>query len=79
MTLLVIGLVVGGLGILGWSATDSDANACRNALVGAFDNSQCTTITFWHDVSGVAVIAAGVVVGFILYQKYKGKGSTDVH
>jgi len=47
-----------------WAYTDANANTCKNALVGALDQSQCTTVTFWHDIAGISVLLAILTIIF---------------
>ena len=41
---------------LAWAWTDHSAQECRSAIVGALAPDQCTTVTFWHDVAGIAAL-----------------------
>jgi hypothetical protein len=58
-------LFTGALAAIVWSYTDSDATACKNALVGALASSQCTTATFWHDIAGVTFWGAVILAVLI--------------
>lgn len=70
-----MGVVVAFLGLLGYAATDAHATACRNSIISALDNSQCTTATFWHDIGGWAIAAGLGLLALGLYINYKqGKG-----
>ena len=53
----------GILSALVWAYTNSAANTCRNALVGALDQSQCTGVTFWHDIAAFSALAG--VLGIV--------------
>jgi hypothetical protein len=66
--LAIASAVWGAAGILLWAATGSDANACRNALVDLLASSQCSQVTFWHDIGGVSALA-GIVLAVILIWK----------
>jgi hypothetical protein len=57
---LAVSIVWGILAGIVWAGTDSAANTCKNALVGALAGSQCTTVTFWHDMASFSV-AAGII------------------
>ena len=48
----VLALIAG----LAWAWTDHSAQECRSAIVGALAPDQCTTVTFWHDVAGIAAL-----------------------
>jgi hypothetical protein len=61
---LGIGIVWAIISAIVWAYTDSAANTCKNALVGALDQSQCTTVTFWHDIAGISVLLAILTIIF---------------
>lgn len=66
-TALILSSIAALLGGLIWAATDSNANACQNALIAAFDQNQCTTVTFWHDTGGGLFLLGIAGVSFIIY------------
>lgn len=53
------------LALLAYAFTLSNANACKNWLVGAFNSTACTEWTFWHTVSAWAM-AAAVITAVIM-------------
>ena len=61
---LGIGIVWAIVSGIVWAYTDANANTCKNALVGALDQSQCTTVTFWHDIAGISVLLAILTIIF---------------
>lgn len=60
---------------IAWAYTDSAANTCHNALVGALDQNQCTSVTFLHDLAGFSVLAAILGIVFAGLVMYKGRSS----
>ena len=61
---LGIGIAWVILSAIVWAYTDNAANTCRSALVGALDQSQCTTVTFWHDMAGISAVLGVLVIIF---------------
>lgn len=61
---LGIGIVWAIISAIVWAYTHSAANTCKNALVGALDQSRCTTVTFWHDMAGISVLLAILTIIF---------------
>lgn len=72
---MALGVVLAILSAIVWAWTDSAAATCRNALVGALDASQCTGVTFWHDISGACGIAGILVIVFAGLAMYRGRQS----
>lgn len=64
-TALGVSLFIALAGLLVWAWTDSDANTCHNALVGAVDSIQCSTVTFWPDIA-TAALWAGVAAAALI-------------
>ena len=71
-----IGIVWAIISAIVWAYTDSAANTCRNALVGALDQSQCTSVTFWHDIAGFSVLLAILTTIFAGLFMYSGRHSS---
>lgn len=64
------------LGVLAWALTDSAANTCRNALVGALDQGPCTSWTFVHDIAVFSVVAGTIGTGLAIFAMiYRGRRS----
>ena len=61
---LGIGIAWVILSAIVWAYTDNAANTCRSALVGALDQSQCTTVTFWHGMAGISAVLGVLVIIF---------------
>jgi hypothetical protein len=72
---MAVSIAWGILSAIVWAYTDSAASTCRNALVGALDQDQCTTVTFWHDVAGFSVFAGVLGIVFAGLVMYKGRQS----
>jgi hypothetical protein len=64
-------VVLAIIGWLVWAGTDADANTCRNALVGALDPGQCSSVTFWHDVGAFGFWAGAVTFGICLVLAFR--------
>jgi hypothetical protein len=57
-------ILFGGFGLLAglvWARTDQSVQTCKSVIVGALDQGQCSTVTFWHDVAGIATIILAVL------------------
>jgi hypothetical protein len=72
---MAVSIAWGILSAIVWAYTDSAASTCRNALVGALDQSQCTGVTFWHDIAAFSVLGAIIAVVFTGLAMYKARQS----
>ena len=72
---LIVSIIWAIASALVFAYTDSAATTCKNALVGALDQPQCTSVTFWHDISGLSGFAALIAIFFAGLVMYRGRQS----